>query len=55
MRTDWVRLLFQENAVFLLYTLHNPMVSLSRSTLLERRMDCLTRVQAMVPVGGRPP
>ena len=47
--------MLRENAVFLLCTLRRPMVSLLRSTLRKRRMDCLTRVQPMVPVGGRPP
>ena len=44
-----------ENAVFLQCTLRRPVVSLLHSTLRRRRMDCLTRAQPMVPVGGRPP
>ena len=51
----WVLLPFLENATFLRYILHNLRVSSSRTKLIERRMDCLTRVQAKVPVGGRPP
>ena len=51
----WVLLPFLENAIFLRYILHDLRVSSSRTKLLERRMDWLTRVQAMVPVGGRPP
>ena len=54
-RTLWGRPSLRENAVFLLCTLRRPMVSLLRSTLHKRRMDCLTWVQPMVPVGGRPP
>ena len=51
----WVLLPFLENAIFLRCILHDLRVLSSRTKLLERRMDCLTRVQAMVPVGGRPP